>query len=138
MFFEVAQLRTTTDCHSSLLAHTARPVASRRCRRGALGAAISADACHSPPEKAGLRTSFRDPNAKESTDLAVFVDRPIQIVSCAPNGNGGLVYAQDEFTRRSLSSPASFEFRYVAQDPTHEIVCGTDDAALGHHGSQVR
>jgi hypothetical protein len=48
---------------------------------------------HSPPEE-GLRSvhaSIR--TQKKVHGLAVFVDRPIQIVSSAPNGNGGLVYA---------------------------------------------
>src|SRR3979411_2153616 len=46
----------------------------------------------SPPEE-GLRSAHASIRTQKKVHgLAVFVDRPIQIVSSAPNGNGGLVY----------------------------------------------
>jgi len=69
--------------------------------------------------------------------LSVFVHRTIKICRFAANTDCSLVHAPGGIYRACEASPALFEFRHVAQDPTHDRRVRHDDAALGHHGGQV-
>ncbi len=69
--------------------------------------------------------------------LAVFIDSTIEICRFAANADGSLIHAPRGIHPSRVPGPPSFVFRYVAQHPAHDRRMRHDDAALGHHGSQV-
>src|SRR5882672_8867782 len=76
--------------------------------------------------------------AKAKVDsLSLLVDRSIQVMPFASNGNVRLVGAPGSSDGSRESVPALLIFRHVPGDPSQDGAVGYHDTALRHHCSQV-
>ena len=88
--------------------------------------------------KERLRRRDAAVTAKEKVDrLSLLVDRSIEVMPFASNGNVRLVGAPGSTDGSRESVPALLIFRHVAGYPSQDCALGYHDPALRHHSNEI-